>query len=271
MLDDEFLLLIERNRKVLASPADGPPALLLAPFAARLQDRLDERHRAIAAAAGLGFNPLKAIAYVAAVPMLGYLGWSLYSNYETARVRDIASGAIAELPALAGYPTQLDVASRGQEVTLTGLVPTAAAKSGLVEKLRVRLPSSSISDRLTVLPNHAAELEPQIARVRRELAGIEGEAVRGAVRSVACASRTAARAGDAAPAPPRPVAERRGGAPDRHGGSGKRRKRDRRIEEAASADRRWAVGCDAARRALRADARPRRAAAAREPRPVDAV
>jgi outer membrane protein OmpA-like peptidoglycan-associated protein len=181
-LDDEFLLLIERNRKLLASPADGPPALLLAPFAARLQDRLDERHRAIAAEAGLGFNPLKAIAYVAAVPLLGYLGWSLYSNYETARVRDIASGAIAEQPALAGYPTQIDVANRGQEVTLTGLVPTAAAKSGLVEKLRVRLPSSSISDRLTVLPNHVAELEPQIARVRRELAGIEGEAVRGAVR-----------------------------------------------------------------------------------------
>lgn len=181
VLDEEFLNLVERKGRELAT-AGPTSAPLLPPLAERLQERLDERQRALANEIGLGFNPLKVMAIVVALPLLAFAGWAIYSSYETARVREQATAAIEAVPSLAGYPIQLDVGPRGREVALTGLVPTAAAKAAVEEKLRQRLPKSNLQDRLTVLPNQAAEFEPQLSRLRRELAGIESDAVRNTVR-----------------------------------------------------------------------------------------
>jgi outer membrane protein OmpA-like peptidoglycan-associated protein len=181
-LDDEFLRLIDRNRVALATADETVPPPLLDPLAQSLEARLEEQQQAMAAEAGLGFNPLKAIAIAAAVPLLLFIGWTLYTNYETTRVRDIATATIADMSQLAGYPTQVDVAPRGREVTLTGLVPTATAKADIIGRLRSKLPSSTVVDRLAALPNQLADFEPQVSRVRRDLAGIEGEAFRSSVR-----------------------------------------------------------------------------------------
>ena len=180
VIDDEFLALIERTAE-LRDTAQAPNPVLPS-CATRMQERLDERYRAIAAEAGLGFNPLKALAWVIALPLCLLGGWWAYTTYETSQVREAAASIIGQTPALNGYPTQLDVASRGREITLTGLVPTTALKGDLLARMRSRLPASAVIDRLTVLPNQSAELEPQVTRVRRELAVLEGEAIRSALR-----------------------------------------------------------------------------------------
>jgi outer membrane protein OmpA-like peptidoglycan-associated protein len=181
-LDDEFLRLLDANRAALADARVPVPPKLLAPLAKSLDQRLEAQQRAIAEEAGLGFNPLKFIAVAVLVPLIIFGGWTLYTAYETARVRDIASRDIAATAQLAGYPTQLDVTPRGREVTLTGLVPNLAAKGDVINRLRVSLPSSSINDRLAVLPNQSADFEPQVTSVRRGLAGLEGEMLRSSVR-----------------------------------------------------------------------------------------
>ncbi|MEQ1614343.1 MAG: OmpA family protein, partial [Hyphomicrobiaceae bacterium] len=187
-LDDEFLRLIESNSRVMYSPIDEAPQQLLPPLARSLEAKLAEKQRAIASEAGLGFNPLKALAVMIALPLLIYGGWVTYNNFETAQVRQFADRTIAGMPQLVGYPTQLDVGARGLDLTLTGLVPTSEAKVEVIKRLRDGLPGTAVLDRLTVLPNWVGELEPQITNVRRSLAGIEGEALRASVR------RTLARA-----------------------------------------------------------------------------
>ncbi len=181
-LDEEFLRLLEQNRQAFADMGGTTPPQLLAPLATSLEKRLADQQRAIANEAGLGFNPLKAIAIAIAVPLLAYGAWSAYTHYETMRVRDIATRDIGATAQLTGYPTQLDIGPRGLDVTLTGLVPTLATKAEVIAKLRTSLPASTIIDRLTVLPNASAEFEPQVTRVRRDLAGLEGEVLRSSVR-----------------------------------------------------------------------------------------
>ena len=189
ILDDEFVRLIERNQKTLAGDATQLPDGLLSPLAQNLERCLGEKQKAIAAEVGLGFNPVKALAVVIFLPLILLAGWNYFTRFETSRVRDLAQQTIAASAQLGGYPTQIDVSPRGLDVTLTGLVPTPAAKSEVIGRLRSALPSSKINDRLTVLPNQAAEFEPQLTSVRRDLAGFEGEVLRAAVR------RAMARAG----------------------------------------------------------------------------
>jgi outer membrane protein OmpA-like peptidoglycan-associated protein len=189
ILDDEFVRLIERNQKALMGDPGQLPGGLLAPLAQSLEQRLSETQKAIAAEVGLGFNPLKAIAVVISLPLLLFAGWNLYTRYETSRVRDVALQTIGSSAQLAGYPTQLDVSPRGNDVTITGLVPTSSSKADVIARLRSALPSSKVNDRLTVLPNQTAEFEPQLTSVKRDLAGFEGEVLRASVR------RAMARAG----------------------------------------------------------------------------
>lgn len=181
IFDDEFLRLIERNGRAL-SDAGGRPPPILAPLAQSLEARLDEQQRATTREAGVGFRPLKVLATIVALPLLAWAGWAAFTRYEAAQVRDFATQAIAAMPQLAGYPVRIEIGPRGQELGLTGLVPTSAAKNELTQRLRSGLPSTTVSDRLAVLPNFAAELEPQVAGVRRELAGLEGETVRNTMR-----------------------------------------------------------------------------------------
>ena len=189
ILDDEFLRLIERHQKELG-PNSSVPQKLLAPLARNLEERLGERQRAIAAEVGLGFNPLKVLSYAVGLPLLMFVGWTTYTNYETSRVHALAAQTVAGTAPLNGYPTQIDVSPRGRDVTITGLVPTAAAKSDVIDRLRSALPNSTLNDRLAVLPNPVSELEPQVTRVRRDLAGFEGEVLRASVRrAMARASR----------------------------------------------------------------------------------
>ncbi len=193
ILDDEFLRLIERNQQELGVNDGGKiivPQKLLAPLALNLEERLGERQRAIAAEVGLGFNPLKVLSYAVALPLLMFVGWSAYTNYETTRVRELAAQTVATTAPLNGYPTQIDVTPRGRDVTITGLVPTGSSKSEVIDRLRSALPNSKLNDRLAVLPNPLSELEPQVTRVRRDLAGFEGEVLRASVRrAMARASR----------------------------------------------------------------------------------
>ena len=182
ILDDEFVRLIESNQKALADDPGKLPGGLLAPLAQSLGQRVSEKHKEFAAKAGQGFNPLKAIVIAVLLPLLLFAGWNFHTRYQTSRVRDVALQTVEASTQLAGYPTQLDVGPGGSEVTISGLVPTISSKADVIGRLRAALPSSSITDRLAVLPNQFAEFEPQLTSVKRDLAGFEGEVLRASVR-----------------------------------------------------------------------------------------
>lgn len=181
ILDDEFLQLIERNGAQLADRTVSPSPML-ASLADDLSNRLAEQRDAAQAGSTASLRPLKILAAIVLLPLLAWWGWSLYTRFETNQVREQAAKVVESMPQLAGYPLATEVAQRGVALTISGLVPNPSARSELLRRLREQLPATKVDDKLTALPNMAAELEPQVSDVRRGLAGVEGEAARGIVR-----------------------------------------------------------------------------------------
>ena len=178
ILDEEFLGLLERSRQAGGELLTVPPTL--DPLAESLERQLDDKQRQLAAAPAT--NPLKVLTIAVAIPLILFAGWTAFTNWETARIRDIAGHIVESAAELKGYPVQLDVAQRGRAVTLAGLTPTAASKADILAKLRGALPDIPVYDQLAVLPNSAADLESQISRVHREVANLENEVLRSSVR-----------------------------------------------------------------------------------------
>ncbi len=181
ILDDGLLRVIEQNNAVLGKTGDGA-SQILARLAKTLNERLTEKQSELAAEAGLGFNPLKAVAAVIAVPLIAGIGWWGYTAFETARVRETVEATIAGTQSLVGYPTQIEVAPRGRMVTVSGIVPTFAVRDDVMDRLRKALPESTVRDGFVALPAGAAEIEPQIISVKRDLASFEAEVTRVSVR-----------------------------------------------------------------------------------------
>jgi outer membrane protein OmpA-like peptidoglycan-associated protein len=176
-LDEGFVNVIERNRQFMDSVGGKPPQMpnqnLLEPLATALTSSVNDYEAPAAAAERSGINPLKLLAWLIAVPVLGYAAWAAWTNYETYRVKSAASDIIAATPEMTGYPVTLDVSPRGRFVTLSGLAPSATVKASLANRLSQSLSGSEFSDRLAVLPN--IDPTPQIAAVRQEMTSMEQE------------------------------------------------------------------------------------------------
>ena len=182
ILDDEFLRLLERNSRVLREDHSSAMPAVLSPLATNLGHKLEEQHRNLATETGLGFNPLKILAYGLAIPLLLVAGWVGFTRFETSQVERTVTQAIESIADLRGYTLQVQVAPRGRAVTLTGLVPSTVVKSELLGRVRSLLKDVTVDDRLAAVPNQGAEFETQVARLQRELAGLESETVRSSVR-----------------------------------------------------------------------------------------
>jgi outer membrane protein OmpA-like peptidoglycan-associated protein len=187
-LDDEFLTIIERNRRALDGGDMQPPQNLLAPLAAALTASVTAADEPKDAAGRLGFSPVKMLAWLVALPMLAWFAWSSWTTYQTNAVRSAAEGVILAADDMTGYPTTLDVSPRGRQVTLSGLAPTAATKDRVGANLTAALIGSEVRNRLAVLPNVdpepqiAGQIAPQIAAVRKDMTALETELNRRAVR-----------------------------------------------------------------------------------------
>jgi len=187
-IDTEFLREIEHHHALLETyPPGATPASAHADQLEELSKRLEEsiRERQLALASGAqGMKPLKMLGLAFGIPLLLWLGWTLYINYETNRVKSTAQAIIATGADLKGYPLSVIVARGGGSLAVTGLMPGQPAKQDLVARLRVALPRTEIVDSIAVLPAGADELRPRIAEVERDLGAVESGIAERRIRSM---------------------------------------------------------------------------------------
>lgn len=176
IFDEEFLAVLESTRA--SEPANAARGIAQEPLdrlAAELETRVAQKQKELAVPP-LPFSPLRAAALLVALPLLAWLGWHLYSEYETGLARDAAERVVSETAELRGYPMRIDVEARGALVTANGLAPTADVRSLLIDRLRAALPTAQVRDRLGVVPSNLTEAEAMVAKVRSELSGVEQSA-----------------------------------------------------------------------------------------------
>ena len=176
VIDDSFLTAIDGHRGRLL--ADGKVSAdvsgrLLGDVSRMIEEKVAARQAELAIPS-LGFAPLKWAAAIVILPLLGWLGWSLWLDYGTARTRSIAETAIAETGDAGRYPIRLDVARGGGALTMSGLVPNGAARSAIGTRVSAALPGVEVAERLAVLPDSATELSRQIAEIKQGVTGLEG-------------------------------------------------------------------------------------------------
>jgi outer membrane protein OmpA-like peptidoglycan-associated protein len=187
-IDEEFVNVIERNRQIMDSVGAATPQnlsqSLLGPLAAALNNSANDSDAAGAIAERAGFNPLKMIAWLIALPILATIVWTGWTAFTTERVRTTANTIISASTEMIGYPTTLEVSPRGHIVTLSGLAPSVAVKADLEERLTRELGGSQFINRLAVLPNvdPTPQIAPQIAAVRRDMSSLEQELTQRVVR-----------------------------------------------------------------------------------------
>ncbi len=181
VVDDAFLGTIEalgKSGSMSMHPEQNQR--LLSALSTDLEKRIAERQEDVSGRS-LGVSPLKMLAWIFGVPLVAWLGWSLYGDYQTERVRAIAADVLATSSEIKGYPTRLEVARQGRSLTLTGLVPTQSVRNDVTNRLRTALPGVLIHDEIAVVPSALAQVEPEIEKLKVETAQIQPEI--GKVRS----------------------------------------------------------------------------------------
>lgn len=169
VVDESFLSAIET---IGTSQAPQQNVQLLQDLSENLESRIGETHAQISGRR-LGISPLKVLAYLIGLPLIGWFAWSLYGDYRTDRVQRLADAVLASSPEVKGYPTTLSVGWLGRDVTWSGLVPTAEAKNNVLERLRGALPGLPIKTDVAIVPNALANVEPELQRLRDKTARIE--------------------------------------------------------------------------------------------------
>ncbi len=182
IIDEQYLGTIERLRALFNGGTDpNVPSRavnrLLGDLAASLEDAIGAQHAKLMRRR-TGLSPAVVVVWAIGLALAGWAGWSAYSGYQTARVRAIAAEALAGAPALAGYPVHADVAHRGRDVALAGLVPTTEAGQDGLRRLREALPASQIVDRTTALPSGLDQARTDIAVLQADLARARSESAK---------------------------------------------------------------------------------------------
>jgi outer membrane protein OmpA-like peptidoglycan-associated protein len=178
IIDEKFVAAIERLRPLTNSAEDAAipdPAIndLLADLAVALQTGIDEqqakvsRRRSTLSAAAMLFWSIGAL-------VTAWAAWSAYWSYEKARVRGVAESVLRE-SRLAGYPVYIAVEQYGAVVALSGLVPSQTVSHATLERLRVALPASQVTDRTVSLPDGLEETRSELAALRADLARVRAE------------------------------------------------------------------------------------------------
>lgn len=189
IIDDEFLVAIERHHDMLAAeeagtaPAGGAQpsrSAYLGDLAGRLVRRVDEKQEELSRPA-FGLSPLRLAVLFIGLPLAAWAGWIASENFKTARVRSVAQRVIETSTEIKGYPVTLDVEPWGRALTVSGLTPSNTAREDVVTRLHELLPATEIRDQLSVVPTGGVDTRPQIALVRNELSRLELETQRAAM------------------------------------------------------------------------------------------
>ncbi|MEM9359277.1 MAG: OmpA family protein [Pseudomonadota bacterium] len=177
IFDDEFISLLERLHEHSAHDEAPVSAGELAPLASDVESRTAEIY-AENERAGLAFSPFKALVFLLAIPLFAGLLWWGYTSMERAQTRRNVEAVIANFQQLKGYPINIDVGYRGKDVALKGLVPSSSLSDQINTQLKGVLGADTkLRTELTTLPIPAGiDPEPQIARLRTEMAAMEVKA-----------------------------------------------------------------------------------------------
>jgi hypothetical protein len=101
-LDEEFVNVIERNRQLIDTAGTTSPETvnesLLAPLATALTTSVNDFEAPVATAKRVGFNPLRILTWLIALPVLAYVGWSSWTSFETYQVRAAATAILESSP-----------------------------------------------------------------------------------------------------------------------------------------------------------------------------
>lgn len=167
-LDEEFLRTL-RDGTVAGAQPD------LAALAARLESGIaarEEQHRKERSRSGL--RPLRALLWLIALALIGYLGWQTYINHRTSTLQAAVDRVITETTALKGYPTRATVLHGGEQIEVSGLAPSGEIRANLVARLRAIGPGIAISESIGVVPgSDNADLTTETARLRAQLSEIQ--------------------------------------------------------------------------------------------------
>ncbi len=193
VFDEEFVSFLSQSvdQPLLAPPdlagdesGSDTPSVRLGVLAEDLAEEVDARYEKLSPPSNSGAT-LKVLAALILLPLIGWIGWTLFTNWEASRTRQLAQSAIQSTEGMRGYPTELSVGYRGRSLSLSGLAPTADVRSTLLTKLRGALPETTeVETRLAVLP--AAELPPpaepvDLEPLAREVRSVETRLIRQAL------------------------------------------------------------------------------------------
>lgn len=191
LLDDELLSALDGHRAASARPGAAAPALDLETLAGRLEQQIAERGRVNRRArAHSGTGPLKWLLALVLLAASGLLGWQGYISWQTSQLQAAADGLLAATPELRGYPTLARVARGGGSIEVSGLAPSGAVRTHILEGLRALAPDATILETIGIVPGgSAAETAAEVARLRTALAEVEAESRRDAERRVLTRAR----------------------------------------------------------------------------------
>ncbi len=177
IVDEAFLNAIEKHDQVLTAAAQDQVSLghsqAMKTLAADLETDISLRQEELSGKTRKGPSPFKILLWVVGLPLLAFLAWWGYVNYETNRVRNVATSVLNETTEIRGYPTSLNISTLGRTVTVTALTPNAETQKSVVSRLQDALPKSEIVGKFSVLTSGGPDLSPELGRVRRDFAALQ--------------------------------------------------------------------------------------------------
>ena len=181
-IDDAFLVAVEKQHQIEQHAEPGTD--LSRRRASALADVGQALETGIAAAKAASQNPagggrgLTILSTLVLLPLIAWFAASWYVQFAESRVRDKAERTIALIPGMQGYPTQVEVASLGRKVTVSGLVPSQDTETEIVRRLTTEMPGADIRNRLTIVAGSGIvipeipeipDLSPEFTSIRRDV------------------------------------------------------------------------------------------------------
>lgn len=198
VLDDAFLAAVEKeNGADSLKPADAEQwhRRVIGELGDELKARIADQKSEIA---GPPRSPLKILASLILIPLIGALAWVWTSNFMNARARETAEAAIASTSEMQGYPAEIEASNFGRSLKVSGLAPSQSIKDHLLNRLTLVLPKTAIQEELNVVPGSdikIPDLAPAIDSVRQSVKDLEtGLQLAGIRRTVERAERRLAQA-----------------------------------------------------------------------------
>lgn len=186
-LDDAFLATIEKKLD-FESDSDSPEIdnrKLIADLGTDVQTRVEERKRLARKSSG---RPLKVLATLVLLPMLGWMTWRLYEDFANTRTREAAASVVSADADMQGYPARLEATRAGRTLRISGLAPSQGAKERLLSGISRVLPKVTLTDELAVVPGSDIEIpdtKPQFDEVRRAVRDLQAETERSTIARLA--------------------------------------------------------------------------------------